>query len=77
MFLGQTGTLVRQDLYLASWPDLAKISMLRLNIGSGMLRLSACMLSIGLGAKCEQGKGGHPSPLALNGFGSSANAEHA
>ena len=54
----------------------AKISMLRLNIGSGMLRLSSCMLSIGLGPKCEQGKGGQP-PLALNGFGSSANAEHA
>ena len=54
--------------------DAANISMLRLNIGSGMLRLSSCMLSIGLGPKCEQGKGG---PLALNGFGSSANAEHA
>ena len=27
----------------------AKISMLRLNIGSGMLRLSSCMLSIGRG----------------------------
>ena len=52
----------------------AKISMLRLNIGSG--KLSSCMLSIGLGPKCEQGKGGQP-PLALNGFGSSANAEHA
>ena len=35
----------------------AKISMLRLNIGSGMLRLSSCMLSIGLGPKCEQGRG--------------------
>ena len=52
----------------------AKISMLRLNIGSG--KLSLCMLSIGLGPKCEQGKGGHP-PLALNGFGSSATAEQA
>ena len=52
----------------------AKISMLRLNIGSG--KLSSCMLSIGLGPKCEQGKGVQP-PLALNGFGSSANAEHA
>ena len=51
----------------------AKISMLRLNIGSG--KLSSCMLSIGLGPKCEQGKGGQP-PLALNGFWSSANAEH-
>ena len=29
-------------------PDLAKISMLRLNIGSGMLRLSSCMLRLGL-----------------------------
>ena len=34
----------------------AKISMLRLNIGSG--KLSSCMLSIGLGPKCEQGKRG-------------------
>ena len=32
--------------------------MLSLNIGSGMLRLSSCMLSIGLGPKCEQGKAG-------------------
>ena len=38
----------------------AKISMLRLNIGSG--KLSSCMLSIGLGPKCEQGKGGQPPP---------------
>ena len=42
--------------------DAANISMLRLNIGSGMLRLSSCMLSIGLGPKCEQGKGGQPPP---------------
>ena len=55
----------------------AKISMLRLNIGSGMLRLSSCMLSIGLGPKCEQDKGGQAPPFALNGFGSEANAEHA
>ena len=47
----------------------AKISMLRLNIGSG--KLSSCMLSISLGPKCEQGKEGE-LPLALNGFGSSA-----
>ena len=52
----------------------AKISMLRLNIGSG--KLSSCMLSIGFGPKCEQGKGGR-HPLASNGFGSEANAEHA
>ena len=41
----------------------AKISMLRLNIGSG--KLSSCMLSIGLGPKCEQDKalrGGSPPP---------------
>ena len=38
----------------------AKISMLRLNIGSG--KLSSCMLRIGLGPKCEQGKGGQPGP---------------
>ena len=34
----------------------AKISMLRLNIGSGMLRLSSCMLSIqgrGVGASLD------------------------
>ena len=37
----------------------AKISMLRLNIGSG--KLSSCMLSIGRGPKCEQGEG-PPSP---------------
>ena len=41
----------------------AKISMLRLNIGSGMLRLSSCMLSIGLGPKAVQGGGA--APLAL------------
>ena len=41
----------------------AKISMLRLTIGSGMLRLSSCMLSIGRGPKCEQGNGGQPPPL--------------
>ena len=33
----------------------AKISMLRLNIGSG--KLSSCMLSIGRGPKAVQGKG--------------------
>ena len=52
----------------------AKISMLRLNIGSG--KLSSCMLSIGRGAKAVQGKGG-AAPLALFAFGSEANAEHA
>ena len=36
----------------------AKIGMLRLNVGSGMLRLSSCMLSIGRGPKAIQGKGG-------------------
>ena len=40
----------------------AKISMLRLNIGSG--KLSSCMRSIGRGPKAVQGKGGLP-PLAL------------
>ena len=38
--------------------DAANISMSKLNIGSG--KLSSCMLSIGLGPKCEQGKGGRP-----------------
>ena len=41
------GPLVSHALDLA-WSDLAKISMLRLNIGSGMLRLSSCMLRLGL-----------------------------
>ena len=54
----------------------AKISMLRLNIGSGMLRLSSCMLSIGRGPKAVQARGGL-HPLALFAFGSEANAEHA
>ena len=54
----------------------AKIRMLRLNVGSGMLMLSSCMLRIGHGPKCEQGKGGRLPPLALNGLGPSANAEH-
>ena len=38
----------------------AKISMLRLNIGSG--KLSSCMLSIGRGPKAVQGKGGGGCP---------------
>ena len=45
---------------------LAKISMLRLSIGSG--KLSSCMLSIGRGPKCEQGKGGRP-PLPRTALG--------
>ena len=49
LHLGQDGLLAEGYV--------AKISMLRLNIGSGMLRLSSYMLSIGLGPKCEQGKG--------------------
>ena len=54
----------------------AKISMLRLNIGSGMLKLSSCMLSIGRGPKAVQGKEG-AAPLALFAFESEAYAEHA
>ena len=48
----------------AATGHVAKIGMLRLNMGSGMLRLSSCMLSIGLGPKCEQGKleGSPPLP---------------
>ena len=53
----------------------AKISMLRLNIGSGMLRLRLCMLSIGHAPQCEQGKGGAAPPLASNGLGSMASVE--
>ena len=53
----------------------AKMSMLRLKIGSG--KLSSCMLSIGQGPKAVQGKGEGAAPLAKNGFGPSANAEHA
>ena len=48
----------------------AKISMLRLNIGSGMLRLSSCMLSIGRGPKAVQGKGGGCLPLPCSHLGS-------
>ena len=55
----------------------AKISMLKLDIGSGMLRLSSCMLSIGRGPKAVQGKGGGAAPLALFAFESEANAKHA
>ena len=40
----------------------AKISMLRLNIGSG--KLSSCMLSIGRGPKAIQGKGLPPLPCS-------------
>ena len=47
----------------------AKISMLRLNIGSGMLRLSSCMLSIGRGPKAVQGKGGGCPPLPCSHLG--------
>ena len=41
----------------------AKISMLRLNIGSG--KLSSCMLSIGRGPKAVQGKGGVAPPCLV------------
>ena len=41
----------------------AKISMLRLNIGSG--KLSSCMLSIGRGPKAVQGKGGAAPPCLV------------
>ena len=64
----------RGKMSAEGYVTLAKISMLRLNIGSG--KLSSCMLSIGRGPKAVQGRGGLP-PLALFAFGSSANAEHA
>ena len=38
----------------------AKISMLRLNIGSSMLRLSSCMLSIGEYPDANNARGGRP-----------------
>ena len=38
-----------RQIILPRSDDLAKMIMLRLNIGSGMLRLSSCMLSIGHG----------------------------
>ena len=44
----------------------AKISMLRLNIGSD--KLSSCMLSIGRGPNAVQGKGGRP-PLPCSHLG--------
>ena len=47
----------------------AKISMLRLNIGSGMLRLSSCMISIGRGPKAVQGKRGGCPPLPCSHLG--------
>ena len=40
----------------------AKISMLRLNIGSGMLRLSSCMLRLSLTSSVQ---GRSPHPLGL------------
>ena len=40
----------------------AKISMLRLNIGSGMLRLSSCMLRLSLTSSIQGGQGGGGSP---------------
>ena len=43
----------------------AKISMLGLNIGSGTLRLSSCMLSIGRGPKAVQGKGEAAPPCLV------------
>ena len=45
---GQMSAVETRQMY--SIGHAAKISMLRLNIGSGML--SSCMLSIGLGPKC-------------------------
>ena len=47
----------------------AKISMVRLNIGSGMLRFSSCMLSIGRGPKALQGNGGGLPPLPCSHLG--------
>ena len=35
--------------------NVAQISMIRLNIGSGMLRLSSCMLRLGLGLRLSIG----------------------
>ena len=40
----------------------AKISMLKLNIGSGMLRLSSCMLSLSLASSVQGGGGEGPPP---------------
>ena len=51
----------------------AKISMLRLNIGSGSAHACSALAS---DPNANKARGGSP-PLALNGFGSSANAEHA
>ena len=41
----------------------AKISMLRLNIGSGMLRLSSCMLRLSLTSSVQGGLGGGPDTV--------------
>ena len=74
-YLSLAGTLGPWPSYEAG-SDGAKISMLRLNNGSGMLRLSSCMLSIGLGPTAVRGKRGG-GPLALFALGSKANAKHA
>ena len=74
MFWAETRTLVSRDLDL-DWLALAKISMLRLNIGSGMLRLSSCMLSICHGSYFELGHRGLPPCLEQLRV-HMANAEH-
>ena len=43
--------------------------MLRLNVGSGMLRFTSRMLSIGRGPKAVQGKGGGGPPLPCSHLG--------
>ena len=40
-----------------SFQNVSKISMLRLNIGSGMLRLSSCMLRLSLTSSVQGGGG--------------------
>ena len=40
----------------AASENAAKISMLRLNIGSGMLRLSSCMLRLSLTSSVQGGR---------------------
>ena len=48
----------------------AKIGMLRLNIGSGMLRLSSCMLRLSLTSSVHGGlaQASHPLPPSLLGL---------
>ena len=44
-------------IFNAASGHVAKISMVKLNIGSGMLRLSSCMLRLSLTSSVQGGRG--------------------